>query len=109
MLEIKQIIYFLIFQGDEDSNASWGVVGNLGNELLALDEILRKCKSTDFVCEEHEELCMVLRRCAEWRHKNGESPEKCYKRLLSDSRRFQKIYKLRAGINTKSSLLVFFI
>ena len=52
-----------------------------------------------------KEFHALLFKIADKRHRDVESEQKCYKRLIRDSKRFEEIFKERAG----KFILIFFM
>ena len=92
---------------DTDESAAKGSE-NIGAYLEKLDAWIRKVPEEEiikgFSCQT-KEFQDLLFKIADKRHRDAESEQKCYKRLVRDSKRFEKIFQERAG---KFILNIFF-
>lgn len=87
-------------EGQTDE-ASVTDVLNLGLYLSLLDKFLRQFDNPKDFTGNEEEYLHILRLVAHKRHKDKEDVERCYKRLVRDSKRFVPIYHKRGVKSTR--------
>jgi len=59
--------------------------------------VIRKYKKAAYFTADDEEFRLTLKLVATKRRLNGESTEECYKRLLEQSKIFERVYRERGG------------
>ena len=68
-----------------------------------LDKFIRQHDNIMEINGEEEEFCAIMRLIATKRYrKNQESIHDCYERLMSQSKRFLRIYQKRGGNDVQS-------
>ena len=69
--------------------------------MKKIDTLIRQIPEEEiikgFSCQT-KEFHALLFKIADKRHRDAESEQKCYKRLIRDSKRFEKIFQERAGM-----------
>lgn len=82
---------------------------NIGVYLQKFDALIRQIPAEDIVesfsCQT-KEFQDLLFKIADKRHRDTESEKRCYKRLIRDSKRFEKIFRERAGKHLKFCAIV---
>ena len=72
---------------------------NIGTCLRKLDELIRSMPAEEIIenfnCRK-EEVLKLLNMIACHRHRHEESQKRCFKRLIRDVKRFEKIFQERA-------------
>ena len=73
-----------------------------------MDALIRQIPADEiingFSCQT-KEFQDLLFKVADKRHRDAESEQRCYKRLIRDSKRFEKIFQERAGILCEISFM----
>ena len=68
--------------------------------MKMIDTLIRQIPEAEIIkelCFQTKDFQGLLYKIADKRHRDVESTDRCYKRLIRDSKRFEKIFHERAG------------